>query len=297
MAKQILSVAPHRVVTALGRRLRAAKPPPPLQVLLMVGLGGPEDGCTLHLGDDRFAGRQALCLTGGKGFRLRKLVLRVAEDPVPVLRAEVIAHLVALGWIDGPKERLAELGERDLLLIVNELACLGVARSASADLLVRGPSGAPLGVPDARCDDPGQPLVAQLCTPKAATSERGHAVLPVGAALRNCARKCPRARIAPERMRKASQRGVRILFTGDRCGERADTFEWRGKRGAAAMQEESGANEHASTMAATFSGVDGAVNSWRHDAAATQEPIGVEEGRGPTGKLSWGSLRKSSARR
>src|SRR5262249_19150196 len=143
---------------------------PRLQVVLVVGLGGPELGRGRDLGDDRAReprlGRLLRCL------RLGLLLGRVEEDRRAVLIADVRALPVELRRVVQLPERVQQLVVGHLLGVELDEHGLGVAGRVAADLLIRRWVRAPARVPDGRLDRAGNLPEAPLAAPEAPRRER-----------------------------------------------------------------------------------------------------------------------------
>mmetsp|Transcript_21488 Transcript_21488/g.49847 ORF Transcript_21488/g.49847 Transcript_21488/m.49847 type:complete len:245 (+) Transcript_21488:243-977(+) len=168
-----LAVAPDGVLAPLVSALPAAVPPPLFQVLLVVRLGGVEDSSRLKLSVD---GVMLLLHLVKDLLSSNPLLIRVVVDPVPVLRAPVVAHLVLELGVDLCEEELGKSLHRDYFGVIRQLHNLRVPGGSRANSLVAWVFHLALRVTDSRPNHAGHTLIQQLHPPEAAPAKGCDAV-------------------------------------------------------------------------------------------------------------------------
>jgi hypothetical protein len=122
-----------------------------LEVALVILLRAPERAGVGDLGDDRPA--QMRLHRGQRGLGSRPLRGGVHEDRRPVLRTEVEALTVHLGWVVLVPEHGEQLVVAHPLGVVLDLDRLGMAGAAAADGAVVGTVHGAAGVADSGRND------------------------------------------------------------------------------------------------------------------------------------------------
>mmetsp|Transcript_58903 Transcript_58903/g.127938 ORF Transcript_58903/g.127938 Transcript_58903/m.127938 type:complete len:200 (+) Transcript_58903:288-887(+) len=166
------AVAADVVRAALFGGLGAAEAASLFEVLLVVLFGRPENLRHFDLSHNRTP--VLLLLLCDCLLRHLHLLIRMGVNPVPVLRASVISDLVEQSCVHRLQQGLAESSILALLRIEDNLNAFGVARRATAHLVVRWLLDVSLRVPDACRNHARNALEMQFRAPKAAASEGGN---------------------------------------------------------------------------------------------------------------------------